>query len=217
MQWIIFDLDGTLIESEEIWAEVRRRFVVENGGCWNERAQAEMMGMRTTEWARYMHETLCVAQSPRTIERGIVDAMIERLARQVPALPGADAILERAASAFRLGVATSSPLRVARAVLATTGWSRLFEVVVSADSVACGKPAPDVYLRAIELLGAEPARTVAVEDSSAGIRAAHAANLQVIAVPNRSYPPDADSLALAARVVPALAQLDLETLRCVVQ
>ncbi|HYL27212.1 MAG TPA: HAD family phosphatase [Candidatus Nitrosotalea sp.] len=215
MQWIIFDLDGTLIESEEIWAGVRRRFVIENGGRWNERAQAEMMGMRTTEWARYMHDTLGVAQSPDKIELRIADAMIERFAQRVPVLPDADAVLERCAEAFRLGVATSSPLRVAGAVLAATGWSRLFEVVVSADSVASGKPAPDVYLRAIELLDAEPMLTVAVEDSAAGIRAARAAQLSVVAIPNRSYPPDADSLALATRVVGSLAQLDLDDLRSV--
>jgi HAD superfamily hydrolase (TIGR01509 family) len=212
MQWVIFDLDGTLIESEEIWAEVRHHFVVETGGRWNEGAQADMMGMRTVEWARYMHDDLGVPLSADAIERRILDAMAERFSRRVPVLPDADAVLERFAAASRLGLATSSALRVAQRVLEETGWNRFFDVVVSADSVLRGKPAPDVYLRAIELLGADPERTVAIEDSSAGIRAAYAAQLAVVAVPNHSYPPDRDALALATRVVARLGELDPGTI-----
>lgn len=206
-EWVVFDLDGTLIESEQIWAEIRRAFVVEHGGRWHEGAQAAMMGMRTEEWARYMHSDLGVALPADSIASRVVDAVAERLGTEPPVIPGASRVLEETADAFVLGVATSSALQVATTVLARTGWAKLFSVVVSADSVARGKPAPDVYLRALELLAADPARSAAIEDSGNGIRSAHAAGLAVIAIPNRDYPPDPAALALADRRLTTLEDL----------
>lgn len=206
-EWVVFDLDGTLIESEQIWAEIRREFVVEHGGRWHEGAQAAMMGMRTEEWARYMHHDLGVALPADSIATRVVDAVAERLGAEPPVIPGAPRVLEETAAAFVLGVATSSALKVATTVLARTGWAKFFSVVVSADSVARGKPAPDVYLRAIELLAADPTRSAAVEDSGNGIRSAHAAGLAVVAIPNRAYPPDPAALALADRRLTTLEDL----------
>jgi len=76
------------------------------------------------------------------------------------------------------------------------------------EEVARGKPAPDVYLEAARRLGVEPAGAVAVEDSANGIRSARAAGMPVVAVPNRSFPPEPDALALATAVVPAIADVD---------
>jgi HAD superfamily hydrolase (TIGR01509 family) len=154
-----------------------------------------------------MHDGLGVALAPDEIARSVVADVAAHL-DPVPVLPGADAALERLARSFRLGLATSAALPVARAVLARTGWSSEFAVVVSADEVARGKPAPDVYLRALGLLGADAAGSAAVEDSENGIRSAHAAGLAVIAIPNRAYPPDSATLALATSVLPGLDALD---------
>jgi HAD superfamily hydrolase (TIGR01509 family) len=204
---VVFDLDGTLIESEGIWRDVRREFVETHGGLWREGAQAAMIGMRTDEWARYIHDDLGVALPPAAIAQQVVAAVVARL-QPPPVLPGADAALERLEPAFRLGLATSASLPVAQSVLATTGWNRIFEVVVSSDAVARGKPAADVYLRALELLHAKPALTAAIEDSGNGIRSAHAAGIAVIAIPNKEFPPDAGALALASRVIENLDALD---------
>lgn len=213
--WVIFDLDGTLIESEQTWRDVRRDFVVEHGGHWREEAQTAMMGMRTDDWAGYMHAELGVNLPCDTIKEDILKAVIDRFAVGVPVFPGASETLERIAPNFRLGLATSAALPVARAVLAETGWERYFAVVVSADSVARGKPAPDVYLRAIELLAANLALSAAIEDSANGIRSAHAAGLNVIAVPNREFPPDGNALSLAARVVASLDAVTSAMIRSV--
>jgi HAD superfamily hydrolase (TIGR01509 family) len=209
---VVFDLDGTLIESEGVWSDVRRDFVETQGGRWHDSAQAAMIGMRTDEWARYIHDDLGVALPPAAIAQHVVAAVVARL-RRPPVLPGADAAIRRLEPAFRLGLATSASLPVAQSVLATTGWKRFFDVVVSADVVAHGKPAPDVYLRALELLHAEPARTAAIEDSANGIRSAHAAGIAVIAIPNKEFPPDAAALALASRVVENLDALDASVVR----
>lgn len=212
---VIFDLDGTLIETEQIWRDVRREFVATHGGRWSNAAAAAMIGMRTTEWADYIHADLGVAMPPGEIANAVVAGVIARLQR-VPVLPGAREALERLAGAFPLGLATSASSPVANAVLEKTGWRRFFKVVVSADEVKRGKPAPDVYLRALALMGAEPGRTAAIEDSANGIRSGHAAGLAVIAIPNREFPPDAGSLALASRVIPSLDALNVALVREVV-
>ena len=210
--WVISDLDGTLVETEQIWRDVRHDFTVRHGGTWRPDAAAAMIGMRTDEWARYIHCDLGVPLEPAEIRRQVVAAMVERLTQNVPVLPGADAALECLSSAFPLGLATSATPAVAHAVLEKTGWKKFFAVVVSADEVSHGKPAPDVYERALTLLGADPSRTAALEDSTNGILSAHNAGLAVIAIPNREFPPDSGALALAARVLSSLDGLGVETI-----
>jgi HAD superfamily hydrolase (TIGR01509 family) len=211
VEYVVFDLDGTLIESEQVWRDVRHEFVTANGGRWHSGAAAAMIGMRTNEWANYIHDQLRVALAPNLIADRVVSAVAERL-HDPHVLPGADAALERLASAFRLGLASSASLLVAQTVLALTGWGKYFAVVVSADEVERGKPAPDVYLRALELLDANPLRTAAVEDSANGIRSGHAAGLAVVAIPNREFPPDAEALSLASRILPNLDALTADVI-----
>jgi HAD superfamily hydrolase (TIGR01509 family) len=206
---IIFDLDGTLVETEQVWRDVRRDFVVSHGGRWHDGAQETMIGMRTQEWAAYIHDDLGVGLPQDEIARLVVDGVVAALRTNVPILPGAQAALERVSKTFRLGLATSAARPVAETVLDRANWRRFFQVVVSADDVARGKPEPDVYLRALELMRADPRSTEAIEDSTNGIRAAHAAGLRVIAVPNREFPPKPDALALAARVIPNLDALQI--------
>ena len=209
---MVFDLDGTLIESEGIWRDVRHEFVVANGGHWKSDAAGAMIGMRTDEWARYIHDELGVALAPSAIAKRVVEEVARRL-RTPPVLPGADAALRRIAKEFRLGLASSAALAIAQTVLAATGWNELFAVVVSADEVARGKPAPDVYLRALELLDVVPSEAAAVEDSANGIRSAHAARIAVVAIPNREFPPGAEALSLASRVIANLEGLDAALIR----
>lgn len=204
---IIFDLDGTLVETEQIWRDVRRDFVVTHGGRWRAGAQATMIGMRTAEWAKYIHDDLGVDMLPSHIARLVVDGVVAALRKNVPVLPGAQDALERAYRGSRLGLATSAARPVAELVLERTGWTKYFEVVVSADDVPRGKPEPDVYLRALALMHADPGDGQAVEDSTNGIRSAHAAGLRVIAIPNREFPPDPEALAVASRVIPNLDAL----------
>lgn len=210
---VVFDLDGTLIESEQVWHDVRLAYVTDHGGRWNNGAQQAMMGMQTQEWAAYIRTELGVDLSESTIARDVVNGVIASLSNHLPVLPGASEALERLSGAFRLGLATSSALPVAQSVLQETGWDKKFAAVVSADQVARGKPEPDVYLRAIEMLGADSARTAAIEDSTNGLRSAAAADLIVIAIPNRGYPPEPAALALAARAIPSLRELNVRLVR----
>lgn len=191
--------------------------MLEHGGHWREDAQTTMIGMRSEEWARFIHDELGVSEQPDSIVQQVVTGVEQRLWEHVPILPGAQAALERLYGEFHLGLATSAALPVAKTVLERTGWKKFFEAVASADDVAHGKPAPDVYLRALDLLKAGPSRTAAVEDSGNGIRSAHAAGLATIAIPNRAFPPDPGALSLAACILPSLDELDTDTIQAVLQ
>ena len=198
---VVFDLDGVIVNSEHLWDEVREELARERGGRWHERAQADMMGMSSTEWSRYMHDVIGVAESPAEIDEEVVSRMLDRYAERLPLIEGAvDAVL-RMADSFRLALASSSNRRVIDAVLEASGLVLSFEATVSSEEVDRGKPAPDVFHEAARRLGVPPEHCAAIEDSGNGIRAAHAAGMRVIAIPNRKYPPPEDALALADHVL----------------
>ncbi len=207
---VIFDLDGVLVDSEHVWDEVREELARERGGRWHERAQADMMGMSSTEWSRYMHDVIGIADAPEEINAEVVRRMQERYATELPLIEGATDAVRRLAEELRLGLASSSNRPLIDAVLASAGLGELFEVTVSSEEVSRGKPAPDVYLQATRWLGVAPERAAAVEDSANGIRSAHAAGLRVIAIPNRRYPPPEDALGLADLVLESLDELTPE-------
>ncbi len=203
----MFDLDGVLIESEQIWDTVREGLARERGGRWGPGAHRAMMGMSTPEWVAYMREELGVDMAPGDLAAEVSRRIADRLRHDPPVIPGAPEAVRALADRWPLGLASSSSRPVIEAALTATGLAGVFRATVSSEEVARGKPAPDVFLRAAELLGVPPARAVAVEDSTAGIRAAHAAGMAVVAIPNRAYPPDAGVLALAAEVLDGIGEL----------
>lgn len=209
---MVFDLDGVLIDSEPTWAEVRRRYVTDRGGRWRNGAEIEMMGMSSTEWAGYLHHQLGVPLAPETISAEVVEAMAASYRRHLPLLPGAVAAVSRIAERWPLGLASSANRPLIDLVLGLSGMDRCFSASVSSEEVARGKPAPDVYLAVIDRLGCPSDTAAAIEDSTNGIRSAKAAGLRVIAVPNRAYPPSADSLALADSVVANLDELSAKVI-----
>jgi len=204
---VVFDLDGVLVDSEHVWDEVREELARERGGRWHERAQADMMGMSSTEWSRYMHDVIGLPEAPEKINAEVVRRMQARYAEHLPLIGGAVEAVEGLAGAFRLGLASSSNRPLIEAVLSAVDLAALFEATVSSEEVEHGKPAPDVFLEAARRLDAAPEQCAVIEDSANGIRAAHAAGMRVIAIPNRRYPPPADALALADVVVGSLADL----------
>ena len=204
---VVFDLDGLLIETEEIWDEVREALVRERGGRWTDSAQRDMMGMSSTEWARYLHEMLGLREAPAELNRLVVRRMAERYREHLPLLPGAVEAVQRLAAHWPLAVASSSNRPLIDLVLELSGLAPLFQATVSSEEVARGKPAPDVYLEAARRLGVEPRGAAAVEDSQAGIGAARAAGMRVVAIPNRSFRPSEEAVASADVVLNSLDEL----------
>jgi HAD superfamily hydrolase (TIGR01509 family) len=204
---VAFDLDGVLVESEGLWDEIRESLARERGGRWSKQAQADMMGMSSVEWSRYMHDVVGLAESPEEINREVVRRLLARYAEALPLLPGAVDAVRRLAARWPLAVASSSNREVIEGALEAAGIAPLFQVTVSSEEVARGKPAPDVYLETARRLGVGATHCAAVEDSTNGVRSAHAAGMRVIAIPNRQFPPSADALALADVVLPSIEEL----------
>jgi HAD superfamily hydrolase (TIGR01509 family) len=207
---VVFDLDGLLIDSEQVWDEARRALARERGGRWTETASRDMMGMSSLEWSRYMHDVVGVPDPPEEISAQVVQRLKSIYRRQVPLLDGAVEAVERLAARWPLALASSSNRELIDLVLELTGLGQFFRATVSSEEVARGKPAPDVYLEAAQRIRADPQRCAAVEDSENGIRSAKAAGMRVVAIPNPHYPPPDEAFTLADAVLSSLAELTVE-------
>jgi HAD superfamily hydrolase (TIGR01509 family) len=210
---VVFDLDGVLVDSEHVWDEVREELARERGGRWHDRAQADMMGMSSPEWSRYMHDVIGLDESPEEIDTEVVRRLLARYAIELPLIEGAVEVVERLAGSFRLALASSSNRAVIDAVLAESGLEASFEVTVSSEEVSRGKPSPEVFVEAARRLRIATRDCAAIEDSGNGIRAAHAAGMRVIAIPNRRFPPPVAALTLADEILPSIAALDARVVR----
>jgi HAD superfamily hydrolase (TIGR01509 family) len=204
---VVFDLDGLLLDTEQVWDEVREAFTRERGGRWHGRAQADMMGMSSKEWSRYVHDELRVPDPPEEINRLVVERMQERYRERLPLVDGAVEAVRRIGARWPLGLASSSNRPLIDLALELTGVADLFQVTVSSEEVERGKPAADVYLEAAWRLGVRRQNVVAIEDSATGIRSAKAAGMRVIAIPNPHFPPPGDLLAEVELVLESLGDL----------
>ena len=204
---IIFDLDGIIIESEQVWERVRRNFTESHGGHWREDSSRHMMGLSTREWAHYLTADLGVRMSGDEAADQVILEMKAEYDRNLPLMPGAAAAVRELSVRWPLAVASGSPLSLIDAVLEGASIRDAFQLLVSCDDVAAGKPAPDVYLEAARQLNVSVERCVVVEDSSNGIKSAATAGASIIAIPNRMYPPDETVLGLARVVLADIKRL----------
>jgi HAD superfamily hydrolase (TIGR01509 family) len=204
---VVFDLDGLLLDTEQVWDEGREAITRERGGRWHDRAQADMMGMSSTEWSRYMHDELGVPDPSEEINRLVVERMQERYRERLPVVDGAVEAVRRIAARWPLGLASSSNRPLIDLALELMGVAELFQATVSSEEVERGKPVPDVYLEAARRIGVRPQDVAAIEDSASGIRSAKAAGMSVIAIPNPHFPPPEDVLAEADLVLDSLADV----------
>jgi HAD superfamily hydrolase (TIGR01509 family) len=204
---VVFDLDGVLLQSEEVWDAVRETYVRERGGRYGPHIQRAMMGMNSIEWSRYLHQVAGVPDEPVVINDEVVRRLLDSYRIRLPLIDGAVDAVRRLAAAYPLGLASSSNRAVIDAALDIAGLAPFFRATVSSEEVPRGKPAPDVYQEAARRLGVDPARCAAIEDSHGGIRSAKAAGMLVIAIPNQRYPPDNDALAQADLAIRTLGEL----------
>ena len=207
---VIFDLDGVLLDSEQVWDEAREQLAKERGGRWHENAQRDMMGMSSLEWSRYMHDVIGIPEPPEEISREVVERIAKLYREHLPVVPGAREAIARLAARWALGLASSSNRELIDLALELLGVKHRFKATVSSEEVARGKPAPDVYLEAARRLGVEPTHAAAIEDSENGIRAAKAAGIRVIAIPNPHFPPAEDALTQADVLLRSLDELTPE-------
>ena len=204
---VLFDLDGVLVDSEPIWEQIRRDFSTHRGGTWSGEVQRRMMGARTAEWATKLSENVGGQVSPEAAAKAVIDELAASYRTRLPLIPGAAEAVRALARDFKLGLVSGSPPSLIALSLELLGVTDCFEVTMSADDVARGKPAPDPYLELARRMGQSPAACAVVEDSGNGIRSGHAAGMLVIAIPRGEYQPDADTLSLAAAVLADITEL----------
>jgi HAD superfamily hydrolase (TIGR01509 family) len=154
-----------------------------------------------------MRDELLVPLEPAAISDAVVERLARRYRARLPLIDGASEAVERIAARWPLALASSSNPSIIELVLAESGLARHFAFAVSSEDAGRGKPAPDVYLVAAQALGIPPDRAAAVEDSANGIRAARAAGMRVVAIPNPHFPPGEDALDAADVVLGSIAEL----------
>ncbi|MFI5259480.1 MAG: HAD family hydrolase [Candidatus Limnocylindrales bacterium] len=187
---VIFDLDGVLVDTEIWWDEIRIDFARELGTQWTESDRAAIMGSNTRQWRARMRQRLHLKMSEERIEQAVVGGILDRYATEgAPAIDGAVETIRRLSGEYSLAVASSAPPKVIEAALDGLGVRDAIEVVASSDEVESGKPAPDVFLLTARRLGIDPAACLVVEDSLNGVKAARAAGMPVVLIPNSSIPP----------------------------
>jgi HAD superfamily hydrolase (TIGR01509 family) len=204
---VVFDLDGILVQSEELWDAARRELAEEHGIEWPDGATEAMMGMSSKEWSKYVHDEVGVPDPPEEINRKVLAWVERRYRDDLPWIPGAREAVKRMADAFPLGLATSSNREIIDIVVEEGGFADLIRTTVSSEEVERGKPAPDVYLEVTKRMGVDPRETAAIEDSTNGLLSAHNAGMRVIAIPNDAHPPAEKGLAVADVVLDSIEKL----------
>ncbi|ROR54035.1 HAD superfamily hydrolase (TIGR01509 family) [Luteococcus japonicus] len=209
---VIFDVDGTLTDTEPAWERVRAGLAAADGADYGPDHALAMMGMSTREWSTYLSEVVGLNGSPEDCARRTIDGMRKLYHGGVGILPGAREAVRAMAELVPVGIASSSPVVLIEAAIEELGVGDVVSAHVSTEQVERGKPAPDGYLRCCELLGVDPTQCLAIEDSTAGIRSALAAGMGVVAIPQPFHQPS-DELLARCTVLQDLTQLTPQRLR----
>ena len=202
---VVFDLDGVIVDSEQVWDDVREQLAKERGGRWHEGAQAAMMGMSSREWSAYMHDEIGLADSPQEINDEVVRRLLARYRESLPLIDGAVEAVRRLAEEFALAVASSSNRPIIEAVL-ERGDRRALQRHGLVRGGGARQTRAGRVPRGRAAVERASSRCAAVEDSSNGLRSAHAAGMRVLALPNAHYAPAPDALRLADVVLASPAE-----------
>lgn len=195
LQAVLFDMDGTICDSEPSWMASERAMAARYGAEWTDDDALHLVGFALMDGGTYIKQRMGLPQSPADVVDELVAGVMESLARDgVAWRPGALELLQACNDAgVPTALVTMSYRDFCGAVLAVMPHGR-FDVVVTGDEVDRGKPAPDPYLAAARQLGVDPACCVAIEDSPTGAASAQAAGCLTVVVPNHVEVPLTDGM-----------------------
>lgn len=181
---VLWDMDGTLVDTEPYWMEVEQALVERHGGTWTREHALALVGNDLTATGEYIREHGGVDLPPAEIVELLLDGVVELVKQRVPWRPGAlDLLRDLRSAGVPCALVTMSYERFVTPVLDVMPPAS-FDVVVTGDAVTRGKPHPEPYLHAAGLLGVPPSECVAIEDSDVGARSAEAAGCLVVVVEN---------------------------------
>lgn len=181
---VVFDMDGLLLDTERLWHVAERRLLDDRGSSLREEDRLALIGRPLEEATDRYLELLDLPPSEAPVLRAeLLERVREEYERGTPPLPGAVELVRGLQGRVPLAIASNTARPLVLMALEASGLIDAFDAIVTADQVERGKPDPDVYLRACELLGVPPGQAIALEDSAAGVISAKAAGLTVIAVP----------------------------------
>lgn len=205
----LWDLDGTLLDTEPLWKRAEHALVAEHGGVWTDEDALAIVGSDLIEAAEYIRRRAGIAVPAADIVERLVDDVIAGIGDTPAWRPGARELLaELGEAGIPCALVTMSWRRIVDHVDALVAGAP-FAALVAGDEVANGKPHPEPYATAAARLGVDPADCIAIEDSPTGVASAEAAGCTVVAVPNMV--PIAPSP--GRTIVATLEAVDLATLR----
>lgn len=208
---VLFDMDGTLLDSEKVWDVSLDDLAGWLGGVLSDSARSRMVGTPLGRSIAIMHDALGVDADPEISSAYLLARTEELFSQPLPWKPGAQELLDAVAAAgLPAALVTSTHRRLTELALRTIGADR-FGAVVCGDEVPATKPAPDSYLIAARRLGVDPARCVAIEDSPVGLQAARSAGCAVVVVPSEVEIPAESGIEIRSSLV-GLTVADLQEL-----
>jgi HAD superfamily hydrolase (TIGR01509 family) len=214
MKAVLWDMDGTLVDSEKLWDVSLHALYARLGGVLTPEVRTSTIGGSSESVMRIVYTDLGLDQEPLAMEEAAVwlhDHVGELFEDGLPWLPGARELLDTLVEAgIPLGLVTNTRRELTERALKSIG-RHYFSASVCGDEVEHAKPAADPYLRGAHLLGFEPAQCLAIEDSVTGTEAAEAAGCPVVVVPNDVEVPDSH----LRRHVSSLVGLDVDALRAI--
>lgn len=188
---IIFDMDGTLVDSEVIWDVAETEMFADMGLEYNGEIRDQVIGLRLDEFFEKLVSIYNLEDSVEDLQAELIKRMLEKIPKMVEEKSGAQALIEWTSQQnIPYCIASSSPMSIIDATVKARNWVELIPNLYTADSVPKGKPAPDVYLYAAEQLGVKPEECLALEDSPNGARSAIAAGMTCYVVPDSHSSPE---------------------------
>lgn len=184
MRAVLWDMDGTLVDTEPYWIATESAMAEKYGATWTHEDAMQLVGSDLIDSGRYIKQRMQLDLSPEEIVEELLDGVVVKVEQEVPWRPGALELLDSLAEAgVRCGLVTMSYQRFVAPILAHLP-PETFRVVVTGEQVVNGKPHPEPYLTAAAALGVPAGECVAIEDSATGATSAEAAGCLVLVVEN---------------------------------
>jgi HAD superfamily hydrolase (TIGR01509 family) len=210
---VIFDLDGVLADSEPLWSEIDAKLLADYGVTYRGEHHQNVVGVSYRIAVEFYKKTFGLSVPTEEMMRRRGEIATEFFANRVGLFPNVKEVLEELRlMKLHLAVATSSVSQSARPFLDRHQLTRFFEVIITGEEVEHGKPAPDIYLCAVEHLGISADGCLVVEDALPGVAAAKAAKMRVAAIPDtrfvdpREYEKEADYVLGSLKELPAVVR-----------